>query len=429
MEWRILPSHMPKTSPIITGICARRQLHCLAKKPSGITGKIDPTPFVRARGTLTGYHLDMIRRILKSATAVIITLWAIATGTFLLMETAPGGPESSQKRLDPIVSAHNLAALGLVDLVHSPCDGVAGIGAEIACGDRIERPPESPFSVLVEKGQQVVKGQIVATTRPPLMVRYLKTMGRIAVFDLGITYSSGGERTVRENLADGLPVSAAVGGLALLFAIALGIPAGLIAASRRETVTDSVFQVLSTAAISLPAVVGAPLWLYLFSIKLGIFAPGGLERPVDLVLPALTLGISLSAVFQRMTRAGSVGFLNSPEAFNLTARGISTGRIVGIHALRHAAIAMLGWLPPAIAGLLTGSLVVETVFHLPGMARHLIGAALTRDYPMVMGVVLVYSLILVVATSLADAIHPVIDPRLGTHQNAPTQSGPQEVSL
>ncbi len=371
----------------------------------------------------------MIRRTAIALASALLTLWAIATGTFLLMEHAPGGPLSGERRLEPAVEAANLAGLGLADLVRAPCDGLlrqliaedaevepgAAAGVVGGAGEGCTVKPGRGGTVLLAlavPGDAVRLDQPLLAVRPPLWTRYVHAMAALARLDLGVTYTSRGERTVRENLADGLPVSMAIGGLALAFATLFGIPLGLWAAARRGSLGDRLLAALSTAAVSVPAIVLGPFLMYLLAIRFRVFRPGGLEGPMDLVLPAMTLGLILAGVFQRMTRAGASSFLEGSVAFALRARGIPERRVVGVHALRHAAIPMLGYLPPAVASLLTGSVVVETVFHLPGVARYLVGAALNRDHPMVMGVVLTYSVLLVACTALADVVHPWLDPRL-----------------
>lgn len=370
----------------------------------------------------------MVLRATRQWLTMVLTLWAIATGTFFLMEHAPGGPGSAERRLDPLVEASNLAHLGLADLVRAPCDGVleAGVGegeslptggevarirGERACIATAQRSGVVSLT-LVRSGEAVRSGEVLAVIRPSLWVRYVRAMVSIVTLDLGVTYSSQGERTVRETLARSLPVSAAVGALALLIAAALGIPAGLLAAARQGTWLDRLLVTLATAQVSVPAIVLGPFLLYLFAVRFPICSPGGLERGSDLILPAATLGLIVAGVMQRMTRAGASGFLRGATAFHLRARGLSTWRLLGIHALRHAAIPMLGYVPPVVAGLLSGSLIVERVFQLPGLSRHLVGAALNRDYPLVMGVVLLYSAILVILTNVASWLQPVLDPRL-----------------
>jgi oligopeptide transport system permease protein len=371
----------------------------------------------------------MIPRLARTVGSAALTLWAIATGTFVLMEQAPGGPASADRRLDPAVEAANLVRLGLAARVDAPCDGrvesLPAPGDPVAAGDAVIRitgpagtcAAVSPVSGSVllrlsEPSEPARAGQILLVVRPGWPARYARFLASIATLDLGVTYTSRGERTVRENLADGLPVSASVGALALLVALALGIPGGLLAASRRGTWTDRALTALATAAVSTPAIVLGPVLLYLFAIRVHVFRPGGLASPADLVLPACTLGIVLAGVIQRMTRAGAVGFLAGGAVDHLRARGLSRRRILGIHALRHAAIPALGYLPPAVASLLTGSVVVEQVYNLPGISRYLVGAALNRDHPMVLGVVLTYSLLLVACTTLAELLHPVVDPRV-----------------
>lgn len=362
-----------------------------------------------------------------------LTLWAIATGTFLLMEHAPGGPASGERRLEPSIEAASLAGMGLVELVQSECVGQiewaamegslleeGGVAGKIKGHPGCElRSPTSGdvYLTVASSGETTGPGQTVLAVRPSLQRRYFSMLQSLAHLELGVTYTSRGERSVRENLAQTLPVSAVMGGLALALAILFGIPCGLVSASRRGSWADRVLTALATAGVSAPAIVIGPCLLYLFAIRLPIFSPGGLESPADLVLPSTTLAIILASVFQRMTRAGATGFIHGPSAMHLRARGLSERRIAGVHGLRHASIAMLGFLPPAIAGILTGSLVVERVFNVPGVSRYLIGAALNRDHPMVLGVVLVYSITLVLLTTLSELLYPLADPRVRTPRN------------
>jgi len=320
------------------------------------------------------------RRVAGAFLSGVVTLWAIATGTFFLMEYAPGGPESGERRLPPEVEEANLVRLGLAEWVSSPCED-----GSLRCR-RVEHRP--------------------------MWQRYFAMLRRVASLDLGVTYSSLGERSVQENLAEGLPVSAAVGGLALLIGLGLGVPMGLLGAARAESGLDRVLRAMATALVCIPSIVLGPLLMQLFAIRLRVFPVAGMESPIALVLPSATLGLILAGVLQRMTRAGAKGFLEGPVAANLRARGVGEARLMFVHALRHAAIPMLGYLPPAVASLLTGSLVVETLFGLPGVARYLVGGALNRDHPMVMGVVLAYSALLVVLTTLSEILLPVLDPRV-----------------
>lgn len=369
----------------------------------------------------------MVCSVLKALGSFILTLWAILTATFLLMEIVPGGPGASERPVEPLLEAANLARLGLVQLFEAPCSGIVrdvpSKGQDLLPGDGIVIEGEVPciltfenrakvYEVFVEANARVRAGQKMLATKPPLLTRYAKTLAAIATLDLGVSFGTKGERTVRELLAESLPVSFACGALALVFALFLGLPLGFLAVSRQGTWIDRMLSVVSTAQVSVPAIVLGPLLLYLFAIRFQVFSPGGLERPEDLVLPALTLGLIVSGTIQKMTKAGAQAFCESEAFLNLQARGLSPWRIYGLHVLRHTAIPMLGYLPPIVANLLTGSLVVEKIFNLPGVSRHLIGAALNRDYPVVMGVVLLYSLVLLTLTTLATLLHPILDPRL-----------------
>ncbi len=378
----------------------------------------------------------MLIRASKAIASALLTLWAIATGTFLLIEHAPGGPASAERRLEPEVEAANLARMGLVDLLLAPCAGVLrdvpSTGTEIDAGapaghidgatggcPLVAGQGGDVQIVLAHDGQTVGAGQMVAAVQRPGIRRYLSTMASIATLDLGVTFTSRGERTVRENLAQGLPISAAVGAAALLIALLLGIPLGLIGAARAGAWPDRMLAVLATAGVSVPAIVLGPLLLYLFALRIPIFPVSGFGSTASLFLPAATLGLILASILQRMTRAGAVDFLQGPVAVSLASRGLRGRRILLVHALRHAAIPMLGYLPPAVAALLTGSIVVETVFNLPGVSHYLVGAAINRDHPMVMGVVLAYSALLVVLNTLAEVLMPIVDPRVVAEERVP----------
>lgn len=371
----------------------------------------------------------MKTKILRLIFSNLLTLWAIATGTFLLMEFAPGGLGSGEKRLEPTVEAQNLVNLGVAKIVHSNCNGevifIVSEHLDIDYGDVIAEVRDNigVCKVLsdvsgkvavrvVEKGERVFSGQILVAIKKGMLSRYLSALTSIAKLDFGVTYSSRGERTVLENISLSLPVSASIGGLALGIALFLGITGGLIGATQRRDYKGIIFDLLTMIIISIPTIVLGPCLLYFFAIQNRVFPAGGGTSIEYLILPATTLGLGLGTVVARMIRTGAQDFLQGPVAMTLRARGISESRIVWVHGLRHALIPLLGFLPPAVASLLTGSVVVEHVFNVPGIARFLINAALSRDHPMVIGVVMLYSTILIVCNLLAEFLYLVIDPRL-----------------
>ncbi|MBS1964010.1 MAG: ABC transporter permease [Bdellovibrionales bacterium] len=299
--------------------------------------------------------------ILKRLLGAIPTLLILATFVFFLMRFAPGGPFDGDRVFPKDVQAAIDARYGL-DL--------------------------------------------------PLWQQYLKWLSSVTLhFDFGESFQYVG-RTVNEMIGSSLPPSLLLGGLALVFAVALGVPLGVLAAWRQGTWMDSSAIFLAIAGVSLPSYLIASTLVLVFSLKLGWFPPALWEERSSVVLPVITLGLRPLAITARLVRASVIETLSSDYIRTAYAKGQTVTKILFHHALRNSLIPVITVLGPLAASLVTGSFLVEMVFQVPGLGKHFVGAVLNRDYPMVMGVTLVYGAILIVSNLLVDVACAMLDPRI-----------------
>lgn len=236
---------------------------------------------------------------------------------------------------------------------------------------------------------------------------YLKTLARGSLGDSMVT-----DRTVLETLGSALPYSAQLGFQALLIALLLGIPAGLIAGLRQNTVTDYSVMTVAMVGVSVPNFVLGPLLIMLFSIQLGWFTAVGWYSFSDSILPSLTLGLFYVAYVARLTRGGVLEIIRKDYIRTARAKGLAEQLVVMRHALKGALLPVVSYLGPAFAGLLAGSVVVEEIFGLPGIGTHFVRSALSRDYNLVLGTIIFYSSLLVLLNMVVDILYTVLDPRV-----------------
>lgn len=229
--------------------------------------------------------------------------------------------------------------------------------------------------------------------------------------DLGIAHKLG-DTSVNQLIAEGLPVSASLGVLALSLAVVLGVGAGVISAVDRYSVWDVLAMSAATIGIAVPNFVLASVAILLFVFIIPIAPAAGWGSPQQMVLPALCLGAPFAAYIARLTRTGMLEVLSQDYIRTAHAKGLSQTRVVLRHALRGALLPVVSYLGPAIAGVLTGSLVLEKIFFIPGMGSHFIEAATQRDYEVALGMVLVYTFILFVANTVVDLAYVILDPRV-----------------
>ena len=314
--------------------------------------------FVRTKRAVMTMLVFTLRRLLGA----IPTLAVIVMLSFAMTRLAPGGPFDEEQALPPAIRANLEAAYGLDQ---------------------------------------------------PVAVQFGRYVAGILHGDFGPSYKFR-DFTVSELIASGLPVSLTIGAAAILLAMSLGIPAGIWAALRQDRLADRVVMSLAVAGISIPVFVIAPFLALAFGIWLrwlpvAGWAPGTIS---DLVLPVVTLALPVIAYLARLTRGSLLEVLRAPWIRAARARGLPQGRIVLLHALPAALLPVVSYLGPAVAAVLSGSLVVETIFGLPGMGRYLVQGALNRDYTLVMGMVIVYAALMIALNLAADLAYAWLDPRI-----------------
>ncbi len=303
----------------------------------------------------------MLRFIFKRILEAIPVLFIVATITFFLLHHMPGGPFDTDKVTTPEIKAQIEAYYGL---------------------------------------------------NKPVTEQYYDYMRRLILHgDLGPSMKNFGW-SVNELLAGSLPVSIELGVEGMIFALVFGLAAGVIASLRKNTAGDYVPMSIATLGICIPSFVTGPLLILIFGIKLGWFNSSGWFFPRDRILPAMTLGLYYMAYISRLTRGGMLEILNQDFIRTARAKGASEWRVVGKHSLRGGLLSVVSFLGPAISGLVTGSLVVETIFDIPGAARFFVGAAFNRDGPMLMGTTLVYAVLVVAMNLVADVVAVWMNPRL-----------------
>lgn len=236
---------------------------------------------------------------------------------------------------------------------------------------------------------------------------YMKTL---------FTGSLGGsmitDRTVIETLKPALPYTMQLGLQALIIALLIGVPAGLFAGLRQNSPGDYSVMTVAMVGVSVPNFVLGPLLILLFSIKLGWFRAVGWETWQDSILPSITLGLFYAAYIARLTRGGMLEVIRKDYIRTARAKGLVERLVVFRHALKGALLPVVTYLGPAFAALLTGSVVVEEIFNLPGVGTHFVRSALNRDYNLVLGTIILYSTLLVFLNLVVDILYTVLDPRV-----------------
>lgn len=252
----------------------------------------------------------------------------------------------------------------------------------------------------------------------PIAEQYLRYLAAVARGDLGPSMRLR-DFTVNELIATGLPISLALGAAALALAIGLGVPLGACAALRRDSWIDRAVTGIAVLGIAVPVYVVAPLLALVFGIYLQWLPVAGWEPGAvrDMVLPTLALALPTLAYVARLMRGSLLEVVHLPHVRTARAKGLPPGAIFWRHTFPPAFMPVLSYLGPAAAGILTGSLVVETIFGLPGMGRYLVQGALNRDYTLVMGKVIVYAVLILGLNLVVDVLYGYLDPRV-RHRSA-----------
>ena len=245
----------------------------------------------------------------------------------------------------------------------------------------------------------------------PLLVQYARALGLLLRGNLGPSYVYEG-RTVNDLIGDALPISLVIGSGGLVIAILIGLPLGIIAALRRNSATDHLATGCAMLGICLPGFVLGPVLALVFGIRLNWFNASGWYDASDWLLPALTLGLFYAAYIARLARVGMLEVLGLDYIRTARAKGLSGFQVIGRHALRQAVLPVVSFLGPAMAGLVSGSIVVERVFQVPGLGYHFVGAALNRDYFLAQGTVVFYAALIVALNLVVDLVQAALDPRI-----------------
>jgi oligopeptide transport system permease protein len=291
---------------------------------------------------------------------MVVVLLVVTTATFFLMHSIPGGPFTAEKNL--------------------------------------------PDSVLKNVNERY-------HLNDPLWKQYTDYLQNVAKGDFGPSFKYE-SRTVNDIIAEGFPVSAQLGLTAILIALVLGIPAGVIAALRQNKWPDYLAMFTATIGISVPSFILATLFIYVFSLKLGLFPAAMWDGPEYVVLPAIALAAFPTAFIARLMRSSMLEVLGQDFIRTARAKGLPNYIIIYRHALKNALMPVVTYLGPLIAGIVTGSFVVETIFAIPGLGRHFVTSIYNRDYTVILGVTVFYSALLVTLNFLVDLAYTYLDPRI-----------------
>ncbi len=246
----------------------------------------------------------------------------------------------------------------------------------------------------------------------PLMVQYFDYLGNVLQGDFGPSFRYP-SRSVTELISIGLPITFELALYAILFALMLGIVAGVVSSLRPNTAYDYIPMTVAMAGICIPSIVLGPSLTLIFGIWLNwLPVTGWGDIPGDKILPTITLGTAYAAYCARLTRGGMLEILNQDFIRTARAKGLSEFRVVVVHALRGGLTPVIAFLGPAMAGLLAGSFVVETIFGIPGLGRFYVEAAFNRDYTMILGTSIFFSCLIISFNLLSDLIAASLNPRL-----------------
>jgi oligopeptide transport system permease protein len=245
----------------------------------------------------------------------------------------------------------------------------------------------------------------------PVWKQYCRYLGDLARGDFGVSLKYR-NHTVNDIIAQGLPVSMTLGGLAFCFAMALGLPVGFFTAAKRGRWEDFAGSFLSVLAVCVPGFVLAPLLILIFSIKLNLLPVALWESPLHMILPTIALGLYFAGKIARLTREGMLNSMQSEFIIAARAKGLGENSLLLKHAFRIAVLPVVSYSGPMLADLLTGSFIIENIFQIPGIGVFLINGSINRDYTVVVGLSLLYAILLIALNLIVDFAYTLLDPRV-----------------
>ncbi len=302
----------------------------------------------------------MTKYIIKRIVTAIITAYLVATLTFFIMNMVPGGPFLSEKAVTPQAQAAMEAKYGL---------------------DK------------------------------PLGEQYVTYMGGLLKGDLGLSLKKRG-RTVSQIIGEKFPVSARLGGWALLVSVFIGVPLGALAAFKRGKALDNILVVLSTAGIAIPSFLSSTLLMYIFSTKLKWLPSLGLNSAKSYIMPVCALALYPTFYIARLMRSSMLDVMGQDYMRTARAKGVTPFKSIFKHALRNAILPVITYLGPLLASLMTGSFIIEKIFNIPGLGSEFVGAITSRDYPMIMGTTIFLAVFVIFMNVIVDIAYAIVDPRI-----------------
>ena len=302
----------------------------------------------------------MPKYILKRAIMSLITAFLVATLTFFVMNMVPGGPFLSEKAVTPQAQAAMEAKYGL---------------------DK------------------------------PLFQQYTTYMTGILKGDFGLSIKKRG-RTVSQIIGTKFPVSAKVGGIALILAVCTGIPLGAVAAFNRGKFIDNLLVVLSTAGIAIPSFLSSTILIYIFTTKLKWLPSLGLKDAQSYIMPVVALALYPTFYMARLMRSSMLDVMGQDYMRTAKAKGVTTFKAIFKHALRNAILPVITYLGPLLAALMTGSFIIEKIFNIPGLGSEFVSSITSRDYPMIMGTTIFLAVFIIIMNLFVDIAYAIVDPRI-----------------
>lgn len=298
--------------------------------------------------------------VLKRIGLAILTIWVVITITFFVMHAVPGGPFVGEKATTPAVQAAMEAKYGL---------------------DK------------------------------PVLEQYFTYLGDIVLrFDFGPSLKQRG-RQVIDIIADGMKVSAKLGLIAAFGALVVGIVLGAFAALRRNKVIDKVIMVITTAFVSMPSFIAGALLLTIFAVSLHLLPANGAQKN-GLILPVVTLALYPMAYITRLTRSSMLDVLGQDYIRTARAKGVPGFKVIFGHALKNSLIPVITYFGPMLAYIVTGSIVVEQIFAVPGIGRAFVNSITGRDYPLIMGTTIILACLIIIMNLVSDLLYKIVDPRI-----------------
>ncbi len=334
----------------------------------------------------------LVRRVLWIIPVIVV----VSAVTFFMMYQAPGGPWDRKKPLAPQAVANLNARFGL------------------------DKPKWINVEGMRDDWESGVKNPI-ALTAELLDSQFFNYMFSVFQGDLGPTYSSRGAESVQDVIRDQFPVSMKIGVVGLVFAVLVGLPLGIMSALRQNTWLDYSSLFVSTVGISVPTFVSGLLLLIFLSQNFGV---SPIKRPeawqglfsTAYIVPGIVLGLGTTAYVARLTRSSILEVKQHDYIRTARAKGLDNKAVVGRHMLRNALIPVITILGPATADLVTGSIIIETIFNAPGLGREFVTSIGRRDYSMIMGITIFYAVLIALANVLVDLSYAFIDPRIRAHR-------------